>query len=69
MRWITLMTILGATACSGETAATPVPAEVAEQAFSCPMHPNETSAVAAKCSKCGMDLVETKAHDHGSHAH
>jgi hypothetical protein len=71
MRWITLVTILGATtACSGgQTEAEPVSAKVPHQLFSCPMHPNETSAVAAKCSKCGMDMVETKAHDHASHDH
>ena len=29
--------------------------------FSCPMHPEETSAKAGdKCSKCGMALVEPK---------
>jgi hypothetical protein len=66
--------LLGAAACG----ATPTPAaeeaapaakEVATATYACPMHPDITADAAGQCSKCGMDLVEQKAHDHGSHSH
>ena len=28
-----------------------------QQYYSCPMHPGETSTMAGKCSKCGMNLT------------
>ncbi len=35
--------------------------EVAEQKYSCPMHPEVQGKSSDKCSKCGMDLtVEVK---------
>lgn len=40
--------------------------------YSCPMHPDITSAEAGSCATCGMALVEQKhpdGHDHGSHEH
>jgi hypothetical protein len=33
----------------------------AAAAYSCPMHPEVTSAVAGKCPRCGMDLMSTNA--------
>ena len=33
--------------------------EAQKTTYTCPMHPNETSMAAGKCSKCGMELVKT----------
>ncbi|HET6991101.1 MAG TPA: heavy metal-binding domain-containing protein, partial [Bacteroidia bacterium] len=34
--------------------------KTSEAAYFCPMHPEETSAVPAKCPKCGMDMEKKK---------
>lgn len=34
--------------------------------FSCSMHPKEVNSEKGKCSKCGMELVETKVYSHDS---
>ena len=42
-----------------------------KSAYVCPMHPNETSDGAAKCSVCGMSLVPRgeASEDHAGHGH
>jgi len=49
------------TAVSAQTTTTAPKKEVQKTVYTCPMHPKEISDKKGKCSKCGMDLVATKA--------
>lgn len=40
--------------------------EVSPAKFTCPMHPEETSETAGKCSKCGMTMTKSTGHDHSA---
>lgn len=78
---LALLLGLTLTACPAPTnTPEPPPASAASSAeeaddpttYSCPMHPDVTSATAGECPKCGMDLVaqdgdkdkEHEGHDH-----
>ena len=37
--------------------------------YACPMHPQITGVKGDKCSKCGMNLTDTKGDDHKGHNH
>ena len=49
-----------------QTTATAPKKEVQKTIYTCPMHPKEASDKKGKCSKCGMDLVQSKESVHAT---
>lgn len=49
-----------------QTVAKPSKESSQKSTYTCPMHSDEVSMAAGKCSKCGMELVKTKKLKHNS---